>query len=56
MRLGWVELLIILGIALLIFGPRRLSGLGRSLGEAIREFQRAVRHRSNHHDEPKENP
>ena len=43
MRVGWGELLIIAAIIVLISGGRRLPELGRSLGEAIREFQRALR-------------
>ena len=46
MNLGWGELLVILVIVLLIVGGRRLPDLGRSLGEAIREFQGALRARS----------
>ena len=37
--LGWQELVIILIIALIIFGPRKLPELGRSLGQAIRGFR-----------------
>jgi len=37
--LGGTELLVIAAIALLIFGPRQLPKLGRSLGESIREFR-----------------
>jgi sec-independent protein translocase protein TatA len=36
---GPTELLIILGIALIIFGPTQLPKLGRSLGKAIRELR-----------------
>jgi sec-independent protein translocase protein TatA len=35
------ELIIILVIALIIFGPRKLPELGRSLGKSINEFKRA---------------
>jgi TatA/E family protein of Tat protein translocase len=35
------ELIIILVVALIIFGPRRLPDLGRSLGKSIGEFRRA---------------
>lgn len=42
MRLGWLELLVILGVILLFFGPTRLPGLGKSLGSAIRGFKRGV--------------
>jgi len=37
--LGWQELLIILGIALIIFGPKKLPELGKSLGQAISSFR-----------------
>ncbi|MCL6522754.1 MAG: twin-arginine translocase TatA/TatE family subunit [Firmicutes bacterium] len=36
------HLLVILIIALIVFGPRRLPELGRSLGDAIREFRSAT--------------
>jgi TatA/E family protein of Tat protein translocase len=38
---GMPELLIILVIALIIFGPRKLPELGRSLGKSLGEFKRA---------------
>jgi sec-independent protein translocase protein TatA len=44
-RIGWGELLLILAIVLLIVGARRLPELARSLGEAIREFQRSLKGR-----------
>ncbi len=39
--IGMQELIIIFVIALIIFGPRRLPDLGRSLGKSIAEFKRA---------------
>jgi sec-independent protein translocase protein TatA len=48
---GWVgpwELLILVGVLLLIFGPKRLPEIGRSLGRGVREVKEAVRI-----DEPK---
>ncbi|MDI6799608.1 MAG: twin-arginine translocase TatA/TatE family subunit [Actinomycetota bacterium] len=42
MGLGMTEVLFILLIALIIFGPRRLPELGRSMGKFIREFKRAA--------------
>lgn len=39
--LGMQELVIIMVIALIIFGPRKLPELGRSLGKSIGEFKRA---------------
>lgn len=43
MPIGMSELLIILLVALLLFGPRKLPELGRSLGQSIREFQKGAR-------------
>ena len=37
------ELLVILAVALLVFGPQRLPDLASGLGKAIREFRRATR-------------
>ena len=39
--LGFPELIIIFVIALIIFGPRKLPELGRSLGKSLAEFKRA---------------
>jgi len=41
--IGVPELLIILAIAIVLFGPARIGGVGKSLGEAIRGFRQAVR-------------
>ncbi len=39
--IGMPELMIIFVIALIIFGPRKLPELGRSLGKSLSEFKRA---------------
>jgi sec-independent protein translocase protein TatA len=39
--IGMPELIIILVIALIIFGPRKLPELGKSLGRSLNEFKRA---------------
>jgi len=38
-----VHLLIILAIALLVFGPKKLPELGKGLGESIRGFKKAMK-------------
>lgn len=40
-NIGPEELLLILLIALIIFGPRRLPEIGRTVGRSLREFRRA---------------
>ena len=39
---GLTELLVVLAIVLLIFGPKRLKNLGADLGGAIKGFRKAV--------------
>jgi sec-independent protein translocase protein TatA len=39
--IGLPEMALIMGVALLIFGPKKLPEIGRSLGKAIRSFQEA---------------
>ncbi len=41
-NIGAPELIIVLVIALLIFGPKRLPGLGRQLGTGMREFKESI--------------
>jgi len=41
-KLGLPEILVILAIALLIFGPSKLADLGKGLGEGIRNFKSAM--------------
>ncbi len=40
--LGLPEILVILVVALLVFGPRRLPEIGRTIGKALGEFRRAT--------------
>lgn len=40
--LGVPELVIILVIALIIFGPKKLPEIGKSLGQGIREFRKST--------------
>lgn len=41
MNLGGTEILVILVLALVVFGPKKLPEMGKSLGKAIREFKSA---------------
>jgi len=49
--IGMPELIIILTLALIIFGPRKLPELGRSLGKSLGEFKRASNELRNTLDE-----
>ena len=40
--IGTVEIVLILIAALIVFGPKRLPELGRSMGRGIREFKNSV--------------
>ena len=42
MNLGFPELIVIFTVALLVFGPRKLPEIGRSLGRSLNEFKRAT--------------
>lgn len=42
MRFGPWELGIVLALALLIFGPSKLPGLGKSVGDFIKNFKKSV--------------
>ena len=41
-NIGPLELIVVLVIVLLIFGPKKLPGLGRSLGTGMREFKDSI--------------
>jgi sec-independent protein translocase protein TatA len=41
--IGWPEIIIILIVALLLFGAKRLPEIGKSMGKAIREFKKSLK-------------
>lgn len=55
MQLGAPEILVLLAIALLIFGPSRIPEIGRSLGRSLVEFKQGL-HSGKSPDEPGEPP
>jgi sec-independent protein translocase protein TatA len=46
--IGVPELLIILAIVIVLFGPARIAGVGKSLGQAIRAFRSEVHDEDEH--------
>jgi sec-independent protein translocase protein TatA len=42
-NLGFTEVMILLVVALLVFGAKRLPEIGSSMGKGIREFQRSIK-------------
>lgn len=50
-NIGPLELAIVLVIALVIFGPKRLPELGRSLGRGLREFRSSISGKDDGEDE-----
>ena len=54
--IGIPELIIVLVILLVIFGPKRLPGLGRSLGSGMREFKDSISGKSRDDEADEERP
>ena len=54
--IGFPELLLILGIALLIFGPRKLPELGSALGRTFKEFKRGMKEEASSAPDEKKQP
>jgi len=52
-NIGPLELAIVLVIVLVIFGPKRLPGLGRSLGSGMREFKDSITGKDDDQDREK---
>jgi len=50
-NIGPLEIVVVLIIALIVFGPKRLPELGRSLGKGIREFRGSLSGENDDEDE-----
>jgi sec-independent protein translocase protein TatA len=53
-NVGPLELIVVLIIALVIFGPKRLPELGRSMGKGIREFRGSISGKDDDDDDEEE--
>ena len=53
-NIGPMELIVVLAIALMVLGPKRLPQAGKSLGRGIREFKGAIS--SERHDDDEARP
>ena len=53
-NVGPLEIVLVLIVVLVVFGPKRLPELGRSLGSGIREFKASLS--SEHHDDDAPKP
>jgi sec-independent protein translocase protein TatA len=54
---GWIgpwEIAILLIVVLLVFGPKRLPEMGKSLGRGMREFKHSISGKDESRDEPAE--
>ena len=56
MRLGFGEILVVLALALLFFGPSKLPQLGSSLGQAIKGFKKGLNDREDDAEKKLETP
>jgi sec-independent protein translocase protein TatA len=54
--IGPLELAIVLLIVLIVFGPKRLPGLGRQLGSGMREFKESITGKDKDDDDAQERP
>jgi sec-independent protein translocase protein TatA len=54
--IGAPEIIVVLIIALVVFGPKRLPELGRSIGRGMREFKESVTGKDDDEDRPRIEP
>jgi sec-independent protein translocase protein TatA len=53
-NIGPMELILVLAIALIVLGPKKLPEVGKSLGKGMREFKESISGMSPNDDEPDE--
>ena len=52
-KIGIWEILLIVGIAMLLFGPSKFASLGKSIGEGLRNFKSAMKEEEKKEDDKK---
>ena len=55
MRLGITEIILILVLALVLFGGNKLAGVGKALGQSIRDFKKEVKSDDNQAEKAEDN-
>ena len=55
-NVGPMELVVILAIALIVLGPKKLPEVGRSIGKGMREFRESLSGESDRRDDDEERP
>ena len=53
MRLGALEIVLILVVVLVLFGGNKLAGVGKALGQSIRDFKKEIKSEDNSSEETK---
>ena len=53
MNIGWVEVALVAGVAVLVFGPKRIPLLGNALGKTLRGFKEELQPGEKPSDESK---
>jgi len=50
-QIGPLEIVLVIVVLLIIFGPKRLPSLGKSLGTGMREFKESITGEDKHHEQ-----
>ena len=49
-NIGWTEVILVLGVALIIFGPKKIPELGSALGRTLRGFKEEMNAQDSDHE------